>query len=90
MIDTEKHLMQIMTNVSTIPFADKFRVKKRTIYEAGKGRKLAPSGHFYIDFAAYDGSTEEVSKSLIDRLEAEGKLVRAFPDNPKVNGWVIA
>ena len=79
---TEEILLVIMGAVDSIPFGGKSG-KRRTIYEA------QASGHFFIDFPCYSGSTEEISKQLIDRLELEGKLVRAFPNSPHINGWVL-
>jgi hypothetical protein len=63
----------------------------RTIYEAGKGVLLRPSGQFFIDYATYPGGTsDEIPRSIIDELEREGKIRRAFPDKPKINAWVLA
>jgi hypothetical protein len=87
---TEKMLLRIMNATVLIPDI-RLRDKRRTIYETGEGSRLTPSGHFHFDYGAkeYGGPYEEVPKSLIDRLEREGKLVRAFPDKPELNGWVL-
>jgi hypothetical protein len=65
--------------------------KHRTIYEGGKGVHLAPSGHFYIDYASFPGgSGKEVPRQIIDDLEARGEIVRAFPGKPTINAWVLS
>jgi hypothetical protein len=59
---------------------------RRHIYEVA-----GPAGHFHIDYATYpDGSTGEVSRTIIDELEREGIIERAYPDMPHVNSWVRA
>lgn len=79
----EEGLMKILRQVDTIPRAGKSGTRRRTVYEtSGLGR-------FYMDYAAYGGSMEEVPKELILRLESEGKLVRAFPTAPTVNCWAL-
>jgi hypothetical protein len=82
----ESTLMHFMTNTREIP-AYKNRQGIRTIYESGTGPRLRASGHFFMDFATYGGTTEEVPKELIDRLESEGKLIRTFPNHPECNAW---
>jgi hypothetical protein len=79
---TEDELLRIMNHTALIPSSRSKMSGKRTIYEAAGSR-----GFFFIDYAAYGGTTEGVPKPLIDRLEAEGKLVRAFPGSPKLNAW---
>jgi hypothetical protein len=93
---TENELLAYMANTKLIPGIQRRENgryvtmrPKRTIYEAGKGARLEPSGHFYLDYATYGGTSEEVPKSLIDRLEREKKLVRAFLDHPEINAWVL-
>jgi hypothetical protein len=45
---------------------------------------------FYVDYASYPGgTTEEVPLTLIQDLESEGVIVRAFPDKPEINAWVL-
>lgn len=79
---SEETLMQIMNSTSLIP-AIKGRLSGiRTIYESS-----GPRGHFFVDYSAYGGTKEEVPRELIDRLEAEGKLVRAFQFDLSCNAW---
>jgi hypothetical protein len=67
------------------------RPNHRTIYEAGKGSALAPSGHFYVDYASFTaGCDKEVPRELIDRLEREGVIVKAYPDQPNIKAWRLA
>lgn len=63
----------------------------REIYESGTGPKLKPSGHFFMTFAAFPGGTsEEIPRAIIDRLEQRGLIKRSYPDKPHLNAWRIA
>jgi hypothetical protein len=86
---TEETLVRIMNETALIP--NMSMGKRRMIYEAVEGSRLAPSGHFHFNYGSpeFGGPFKEVPKSLIDRLEREGKLVRAYPDRPELNGWVL-
>ena len=64
--------------------------KGRTIYEIGFGRRLRSSSHFNIDFASYPGgTTREVPRQVIDKLEREGIIRRSWPDKPQINAWIL-
>jgi hypothetical protein len=83
---TRAQLLEVLRGTSSLPAW----AKGRTIYEAGSGVTLRPSGRFYIDFASFaHGTAEEVPRDLIDALEADGTLRRAFPDHPKLNAWAL-
>ena len=89
---TDAQLLAFMNDVRSIPTYKRkgtWSAKIRTIYEGGEGPRLAPSEHFYMSYATYGGTTEEVPLPLIRRLEAEGKLVRAYPDQPHINAWIL-
>lgn len=82
---TRSELISILTAVDGLPQPGP---RYRTIYEAGEGPHLKPSGHFYMDYASFPGgSTEEVPAALIKELEADGTLVRTFPRDPQINAW---
>jgi hypothetical protein len=60
----------------------------RSIYETGDNRGRG-TGEFQIDFASFPGgTTEEVPRRLIDELEREGVIVRAYA--PHINAWKLA
>src|ERR1035441_9608388 len=83
-------LLHVLQNTQSLPFASRDGVKRRTIYESGDVRGRG-TGRFHIDFAAYDGGTaEEISRVLIDELEREGILTRAFADKPAIDAWVLS
>ena len=75
-------VLAALTNASGVPHFGKN--VGRTIYEIA-----GPRGHFQIDYATYPGGvTEEVPRSVIDELEQEGKIWRAFP-NTSINAWKL-
>jgi hypothetical protein len=78
---TRERLIEVMRNVRDLPFGD-----RRTIYEAGD-RRGNPVGEYFIDFASYGGTSERVPRNLIDQMEQDGSLVRAFPTASHVNAW---
>ena len=80
----EQTLLNVMHKTSTLPHGG-----ERTIYEAGDTRGNG-CGEYYIDFATYDGTTAKVPRSLIDALESQGVLRRAFPDQKYLNAWRLA
>jgi hypothetical protein len=90
---TAEEVLDALRNVDSLPSnTGKLRhgEKFRTIYEAGKGQQLRPSGQFFIDYAAYPGgSTGEVPIAVIRELESAGLITAAFPDNPKIKAWVL-
>jgi len=82
---TRSQLISILSNVDDLPQPGP---RYRTIYEAGYGPKLKPSGRFFIDYASFPGgSMEEVPIDLIRELEADGTLIRTFPQDPQINAW---
>jgi hypothetical protein len=87
-----EELLKILRDVKSLPEV-RLRGGKanhRTIYEAGRGARLQPSGHFFVDYASYGvGSSEEVPREIIHALETDGTIVRAFPDQPEINAWVL-
>ena len=89
MMLTKEEVLSALRNVEQLPEYRGWQ-KCRTIYEWGdsKGRG---TGRFGLDFAAYPGGTaEEVPRSVINELEHEGIIERAFPNAPSVNGWKLA
>jgi hypothetical protein len=88
---TRYELLKCMNAIEGLPQAPRRQVNRRMIYEAGAGPRLDPSGHWFIDYASYPGGTrEEVPRALIDSLEAEGVLKRAFPKEPHIKAWILA
>ena len=88
----EAQVLECLLNVDALPpwGTGGHRAKCRTIYEAGNKRGYG-SGKFYIDYQHYPGGTEEeVPRRVIDKLEKEGVIVRAFPKNPQLNVWRLA
>lgn len=84
-----KEVLEALRNVANVP-QHRRGPKCRTIYEAGQGARLDPSGHFFIDYASFPGGTnQEVPLSVIRELEAEQVIVPLCPDNPKVKAWVL-
>lgn len=84
-----EQLLKCLRETAQLPFANRKGIKERTIYEGGD-RNGRGSSEYFVDFASYPGgSTEQVPRSLIDQLESEGVLIRAFPNAPAVNGWVL-
>lgn len=82
---TRDELLDIMRDVDCLPDGG----HHRTIYEAGEGPRLEPSGRFHIDYATYGmGTGEEVPMGLIYRLVSEGILVPAFK-NTDIHAWIL-
>jgi hypothetical protein len=43
-----------------------------------------------MDYASFPGGlTGEIPRTLIDELERDGILERAFPQAPHINGWKL-
>lgn len=95
---TKEELLTCLKQVDDLPDLPLVKRKgkswtrnRRMIYEAGTGDKLKRSGHWFIDYASYaGGTTEEVPRHLIAELEKDGILVRAFPEHPQIEAWVLA
>ncbi len=84
---TRDELLATLQTVDGLPETRKGS-RHRTIYEAGIGARLRPSGQFYVDYASFpDGSAEEVPFNLITELESEGIIVRQSPD---FKSWTLA
>jgi hypothetical protein len=80
-------VLDALRNTSGLPL----KSRGRTIYETGNGVLLRPSGHYQIDYASFPGGTaEEVLRDVIDQLEREGFIQRAFPNKPEINAWILA
>jgi len=83
---TRHKVLKVLQNVSGIPHGD-----HRTIYEAGRGPMLLPTGEFFIDYSTYPGgSSDEVPLAVIQELEREGLIRKAFPKKPEIKAWVLA
>jgi hypothetical protein len=79
-------VLGVLRETSGLPGKHAFR----TIYEAGVGPKLKPSGQFYIDYASFPGGTQgEVPLEVIQELEREGLVRKAYPDKPNIKAWVL-
>lgn len=85
---TSEDVLATMKSVALVPRLKHHSHSFRTIYEAGDHRGRG-TGEFFIDYAAYGGSTKKVPRKIIDELESCGKIVRAFPDQT-VPAWVLA
>lgn len=86
---TRDELLWVLSNVDGLPNPKKGG-KFRSIYEAGDqgGRK---SREFLTDYATFrGGSSKQVPRRLIVELEAEGVLIRAYPQRPDINCWKLA
>jgi hypothetical protein len=84
---TKNELLAALRNVDGLPELRSKKPNHRTIYEAGKGSNLAPSGHFYVDYATFpSGTTEEVPLYLIRELETEGLIRR---ESPSFKSWIL-
>lgn len=65
-------------------------VKGRTIYETGDSQGRG-TGRYRIDYANFPGGTTgEVPREVIDELEREGLIQRAYTDQPRINSWTLA
>lgn len=77
-------VLAAMRETADIPYGDKDGRKRRNIYET-------VNGDFHLDYATYlGGRAEEVPRGVIDELEREGIIVRAYPTVPKVNCWKLS
>lgn len=84
---TREELLMSLKEVNSLP-STRCGARGRTIYEAGKGPHLIPSGHFYVDYASFPGGTnKEVRRSLIDSFESDGLIIRAFSSARHINAW---
>jgi hypothetical protein len=80
---TRQQVLDALRARSGVPF--KGKQTSRHIYEIA-----GPQGHFHIDYAAFPGgATDEVPRKVIDELEAEGIIERAYPQAPHINGWKL-
>jgi hypothetical protein len=78
---TRERLIAALSDISGLPVGAK---RRRMVYESA-GRR-----HFHVDYASFPGgTTEEVPKSLIDELERDGILVRAYPGCPEIAAWIL-
>jgi hypothetical protein len=85
---TRDKVLETLRNVSEVPHSGTGS-KRRTIYEAGDLRGRG-SGRFFMDFAAFSGGTgEEVPLNVIQELENERIIMRAYLDKPEIKAWVL-
>lgn len=89
---TREELLTALRTTGGLPGPYRNRTPNfRTVYEAGTGPLLAPSGHFFVDYVTFTGGcNKEVPRELIDELEREGLITKAFPDKPHILAWVLA
>jgi hypothetical protein len=81
-----------LRNVAELPeWTRRCRMTKgRTIYETGDLRGRG-TDEYQIDFASYPGGTADyVPREVIDELERERIIRRAFPGEPQINAWVLS
>jgi hypothetical protein len=79
----KEQVLAALRNVAEVPSVG--RRSGRSIYEIA-----GPAGHFHIDYASFPGgSTGEVPRRVIDELECEGVIERAFPNAPHINSWSL-
>jgi hypothetical protein len=82
---TKEEVIDALVNVDGIPT---FRRKRqyRMIYLAS-----GPGEHFYMDFASYPGGLDkEIPREVIDELEREETIERAFEFAPTCPAWKLA
>ena len=88
----KKQILTALTDtagLSTPNLARSRQAAHRTIYETGDHRGKG-TGKFCIDYASFPGGTsEEVSRDVIDELERDGIIQRAYPDAPHLDAWVL-
>lgn len=86
---------EVLTALRTVHDLPRIRLRNgrpnhRTIYEWGDNRGRG-TGRFGIDYATFAGGTaEEVPFSVIESLERDGLIVKAYPGAPNVKAWVLA
>lgn len=87
---TKNEVLNALRNIAGLPdWTKKQKYVGRSIYETGDSRGRG-TGEFQIDFASFPGGTSEyVPRPVIDELERDGLIVRAFADNPKINAWKL-
>jgi hypothetical protein len=86
---TRERLIEVLRNTTALPRMNTAGLPRsviRTVYEGGD-RHGNGTGDYYVDYPTYGGTFEKVPRSLIDQMESDGSLVRAFPDDPNVNAW---
>ena len=86
---TKEQVLDALATIAELPQSGQ-KFKGRTIYETGDALGRG-TGKYAIDYASYPGGTaEDVSRKVIDELERDGFIRRAFPNKPEINAWVLA